>query len=159
MNTYKVIKTDLGTYHYENGVIHRFDGPAYEGIHGQKEYWVNGKKHRVDGPAVIHLDGDEEYWFNGYLHRLDSPQSTGPAICRYSTCQHEYWIDGQCIIKQENGIAAEEWSGWVRSNGLSQVNHTVRLIQPRNKFKSLYPCRSAGNPRVTHPRGDEETAT
>lgn len=38
------------TAYYKQGLLHRDDGPAVEGIN--KVWFVNGKRHREDGPAV-----------------------------------------------------------------------------------------------------------
>lgn len=36
------------------------------------EYWFqNGKVHREDGPAIIWADGAEVWYMNGKLHRKD----------------------------------------------------------------------------------------
>ncbi|MCT2222516.1 hypothetical protein [Microbacterium paraoxydans] len=48
-----------------NGQKHRENGPAYEGIDGEKQWWQDGVLHREDGPAVIHDDGVEETWVRG----------------------------------------------------------------------------------------------
>jgi hypothetical protein len=50
--------------YYQDGKLHREDGPAYEGPDGNYVYWVQGKLHREGGPAVCR-DGIEEYYLNG----------------------------------------------------------------------------------------------
>jgi hypothetical protein len=47
---------------YQNGEIHRLDGPAVEYADGSKEWYLNGERHRLDGPAVEYADGSKE-WF------------------------------------------------------------------------------------------------
>ena len=39
-------------YWYQNGELHREDGPAIERANGTKEWYQNGKLHREDGPAA-----------------------------------------------------------------------------------------------------------
>ena len=45
-------------------ILHREDGPAFEGSNGSKEWRINGKPHREDGPAVEWRDGSKEWWLN-----------------------------------------------------------------------------------------------
>ena len=114
---YTVTITDEGdTCWYQNGVLHRLDGPAVEYTSGTKrwyqkgllhredgpavefsdnyvEYWVNGKLHNVDGPAVTYHNG-KDYWVNGKLHRLDGPAR------EFTTGRNEWYIDGNRLTKQ-----------------------------------------------------------
>ena len=48
-------------------ILHREDGPAFEGSNGSKEWRINGKLHREDGPAFEGRwwDGHKEWWLNG----------------------------------------------------------------------------------------------
>ena len=50
---------------YQNGQLHRLDGPAREWYDGSKFWYQNGKLHRLDGPAVERIDGTQEYWISG----------------------------------------------------------------------------------------------
>jgi len=40
---------------------------------GNKRYYQNGKLHRIDGPAVIWASGETLWCFNGLWHRADGP--------------------------------------------------------------------------------------
>ena len=60
-------------WRYNNGYLHRLDGPAIEWNNGQKEWWQNGELHRLDGPARERKDGTKEWIQNGKWHRLDGP--------------------------------------------------------------------------------------
>jgi hypothetical protein len=57
-----------GNKHWYNscGEYHRDDGPAFEGIDGDKFWCRNGQLHREDGPATdfdnVYL-GREIYWY------------------------------------------------------------------------------------------------
>ena len=80
---------------YENGCLHRLDGPAAESYGGAKEWYKNGKLHREDGPAVEFADGDKQCWKKGNLHRLD-----GPAIERANDTK-QWYINGICYHSEE----------------------------------------------------------
>jgi hypothetical protein len=58
---------------YQNGLIHRDDGPAVECSNGSKMWFLNGKRHREDGPAIEYTDGTKSWWLNDELHRGDGP--------------------------------------------------------------------------------------
>ena len=58
--------TSNGTKHwYENGRLHREDGPAAEYPSGRKDWYLYGVPHRVDGPAFELADGTVSYWLRG----------------------------------------------------------------------------------------------
>ena len=48
-----------------NGLLHRTDGPAWEGADGSKRWHLNGKHHRTDGPAIEWTDGSKMWFLNG----------------------------------------------------------------------------------------------
>lgn len=56
-----------------NGILHRTDGPAFEGADGTRHWRLNGKFHRTDGPASEVANGSKSWWLNGELHRIDGP--------------------------------------------------------------------------------------
>ena len=45
-------------------ILHREDGPAFEGSNGSKEWRINGKLHREDGPAIEWRDGTKSWALN-----------------------------------------------------------------------------------------------
>jgi hypothetical protein len=45
-------------------ILHREDGPAYEGFKGTKSWYLNGERHREDGPAVEWSDGYKAWYLN-----------------------------------------------------------------------------------------------
>jgi hypothetical protein len=47
---------------YQNGKLHREDGPAIEYANGSKEWFLNGEYHREDGPACEYADG-RKFWY------------------------------------------------------------------------------------------------
>jgi hypothetical protein len=74
---------------YQEGKLHRTDGPAIERKNGYKEWWVDGKRHRTDGPAIEGDDGYNAWYIKGKRHRTD-----GPAIERANGGK-EWWVDGK----------------------------------------------------------------
>ncbi len=52
--------------------LHRLNGPAIERADGTKEWYQNGVLHREDGPAVENLYG-KRWYKNGKLHRENGP--------------------------------------------------------------------------------------
>ena len=62
---------------------------------GSMEWWQNGKLHREDGPAIVWGNGGKEWWQNGLRHRIG-----GPAVIR-SDGSKEWWLTGVCYSKHE----------------------------------------------------------
>ena len=66
METYQVqVYTDGTIRWYQNGELHRLDGPALEYADGAKEWYQNGRLHRLDGPAVEYLSGAKQWYIEG----------------------------------------------------------------------------------------------
>ena len=118
--------TTSGKFYYkdpEMTILHREDGPAFEGVNGIKEWWVSGKLHRLDGPAVEHADGHKEWWVKGKIHRLD-----GPAVERADGSK--FWIiNGK--PHREDGPAAEYGDGnkkwWLKGKEFSEKEFKAYL--------------------------------
>ncbi len=88
-------KTNYKGY-YKNNQHHRVgDFPAVECGDGSLQYWENGKLHRLNGPAIIYPDGHRAYYQNGKRHNLN-----GPAVI-YAIGMVEYWIDGVYYSKTD----------------------------------------------------------
>jgi hypothetical protein len=49
----------------EMQILHREDGPAFEGYNGDKEWWIDGKRHLEDGPAIEYANGDKSWYLDG----------------------------------------------------------------------------------------------
>ena len=47
---------------YQNGELHRTDGPAIEYASGSKSWFQNGKLHCTDGPAM-HFGNGTKFWY------------------------------------------------------------------------------------------------
>ena len=64
--TYEVhVYSDDAKYWYQNGNLHREDGPAIEYADGGKEWYQNDLLHRDDGPAVEGADGTKKWYIEG----------------------------------------------------------------------------------------------
>jgi len=92
------IDTDGDKFYYKDRemiILHRLDGPAFEGADGHKQWWVDNKLHRTDGPAIISANGSKEWYVDGNRHRLD-----GPAI-EWSDGDKSWYVDNKRLTKQE----------------------------------------------------------
>jgi hypothetical protein len=83
---YQVEINSYGNKHwYQNGELHRLDGPAIEWADGSKHWYQNGQLHRLDGPACEYANGSKHWYQNGQLHRLN-----GPAVEYANGSKHWY---------------------------------------------------------------------
>jgi hypothetical protein len=65
MKNGKYIKNGIEIW-YEEGIIHREEGPAIIWPDGYEEWLVYGLRHRIDGPAVMSsLYKEYEWWLHG----------------------------------------------------------------------------------------------
>ncbi len=80
---------------YQNGQLHREDGPACEGSDGTKSWYQNGQLHREDGPAIETANGGKHWWKNGKLHRMD-----GPAM-EFTDGTKFWWINDKQLTEAE----------------------------------------------------------
>ena len=66
--TPQYIEINIGNKFYfkdkQMTILHREDGPAYEGVDGTKFWIVNGLFHREDGPAMEYRDGRKSWYLN-----------------------------------------------------------------------------------------------
>ena len=90
-----VIRPNKSRAWYENGNLHRTDGPAIIWKCGSSFWYQNGKPHREDGPAVIYLEGTDGWFLNGKLHRTD-----GPAVY-LENGGGMYYLNGSFFDKEE----------------------------------------------------------
>lgn len=93
--------------HYVNDIIHNDTGPAIIWEDGSKAWFKHGVMHRLDGPA---FDGNacKEWQLNGLTHRED-----GPAI-EYPNGDQAWWYNDLCIGQSKDGYTNEEFLRWVR---------------------------------------------
>jgi hypothetical protein len=76
-------------------ILHREDGPAFEGSNGSKEWRINGKTHREDGPAIEWSNGKKTWFLNGNRHRED-----GPAV-EYSNGSKSWYLNDENLTEAE----------------------------------------------------------
>jgi len=93
----KTIKLKKGQQIPENftGVI--------EYPYGAKEWWQNGLIHRINGPAIEWSDGTKMWCQDGIAHRVD-----GPAI-KWGNGRINYIIWGQFFSKEQFEIFQFMW--------------------------------------------------
>ena len=96
METY-IVKVYENGYRqwYQNGKLHRLDGPAVEYENGYREWYQNDQRHRVDGPAIEYSNGYRVWYQNGQRHRLD-----GPAI-EWANGDRQWWIEDKKLTQEQ----------------------------------------------------------
>ena len=100
MPNYIVEVDSNGTqFWFNNGKLHREDGPAIIFPDGTQFWYINGKRHREDGPARIYPDGTQEWYISGKRHR-----ENGPAVIYQDGRQ--YW----CINGHDVNDQIAEWA-------------------------------------------------
>ena len=126
METYEVKVDSEGTKRwYQNGKLHRLDGPAGEWADGSKFWYQNGKRHRLDGPAIELANGSKFWYQNGLLHRLD-----GPAIEYADGCKVWYQngdlhrLDGPAV---EWADGDKEW--WIQGLEYTEEEFNAKLLK------------------------------
>ena len=126
-----------------DGQYHRLDGPAYEGVKGDKAWYQkgdkvwyqNGKLHRLDGPAIEYTDGSKAWYVNGQLHRLD-----GPAV-EWANGTKSWYVNGQChrlggpAVEWANGY--EEW--YLYGKELTEAGHYAQTCVYQFIMSKPYP--------------------
>jgi hypothetical protein len=86
METYTVTVYENGDrYWWQNGVLHRVDGPAVEYVNGYRQWWQNDQLHRLDGPAIEWANGDREWWINGKKFTQKQFNKTHKSTCENRT--------------------------------------------------------------------------
>ena len=56
----KYVRIDGTIEYYQNGRLHRENGPAVERYDGAKFWYINGERYRKDGPAIDFSNGTNE---------------------------------------------------------------------------------------------------
>lgn len=120
MTNIKVIESNGSTCWYDNGQIHREDGPAIIYDNGGKEWCKRGKRHRDNGPAIICSDNSTEWWLNDKLHRENGPASI------YSDGTKQWYIHG-------NELTEEQFNQILDKKKLNQKLEETLLPKPMMK--------------------------
>ena len=99
MQEYTVTVDEDSTQHwYQNGLLHRLDGPAVIRADGTQHWYQNGQVHRLDGPAYIYSNGSQRWYQNGQRHRLDGPA----VICADGS---QYWyLEGVNVTQKAHAL-------------------------------------------------------
>ena len=95
-------KANGDKYWYQNGKLHRENGPAVEKANGDKHWFLNANRHREDGPAIEYADGEKQWWLNNKQHRED-----GPAVIR-ANGNKSWWLN-------DKRLSYSEWKKEVRN--------------------------------------------
>ena len=107
---------------YQNGEMHRDDGPAFITRHGEKKWFQHGKLHRENGPAGITEYGTKYWYLNDKLHRID-----GPAVIISKYDSIIYNIKGNDWYLNGIEYSKEEWF-----KQLTQEQLAIALANPEN---------------------------
>lgn len=92
---------DSTKYWYQNGQLHREDGPAVEQPNGTRYWYWNGQPHRENGPAEEWAGGLKKWYWNGQLHREDGPAVEWPNGTKY------WYQNGQLKLKAPTSLTGD----------------------------------------------------
>lgn len=106
---------------FQNGKLHRIDGPAIERANGSKKWYQNGKLHREDGPAFEWSTGGKSWYQNGKLHRLDGPAIEGSGKSNY------WYIEGVEYTEEEFNKKIAEMNASAASSKLTCAGKEVEI--------------------------------
>jgi len=95
MQEYRVRVFDDHTEWFQDGKLHRTDGPAIEWANGGKSWYQNGQLHRIDGPAIEWVYGHRSWFRHGIRHRIDGPAT------EYTDGDREWCINGHHLTEKE----------------------------------------------------------
>lgn len=103
---------------FEDGKLHRSDGPAITYADGTKEWWIRGRRHRQGAASVVVAKGAR--WNNwqpvGHMSSRKRMPLTGPAELYYSHGQlhnvsgpalraqgrrDQYWLEGEKLTNHQ----------------------------------------------------------
>jgi hypothetical protein len=76
VNTYRDPNTRLPVTReefYDEGKLHKEDGPALKCSDGSEAWYLNGVFHREDGPAISDSSGYKAWWVQGIRKRVEFP--------------------------------------------------------------------------------------
>ena len=121
--------------YYENGKLHRNDGPAIESLDGTLKIWyVNGVRHREDGPAFINKNNRTIWYKHGKKHRLDGPATEIPFNPRLNL----YFIDGKELDKEawEKQRVLAKYNGSL-SSALKTLTEYAKALENNSLPKAI----------------------
>jgi antitoxin component YwqK of YwqJK toxin-antitoxin module len=116
---------------YQNGKLHREDGPAMEYANGTKLWCQYGQVHRIDGPTTEYADGSKFWYQDGLLHRVDGPAA------EYANGDKLWYQNGE--LHRVDGPAEEYANGakeWYQNGKLQRID--CPALGDANGTKRLY---------------------
>jgi|JI10StandDraft_1071094.scaffolds.fasta_scaffold31956_2 hypothetical protein len=118
---------------YEEGKIHREDGPAIEYLSGSKEWVKDGKFHRDDGPACEYSNGIKKWYKNGELHREDGPAIEYPSGASYFYLEEKQYskinLNNFVVLGYDKGKCGIMWYRLLDKNQLLDHPDIPGLIE------------------------------
>ena len=137
--------------HYDNGVLHRDDGPAlistYPDGTREETWYRNGERHRDDDPALILASADgsrEEIWYrHGKPHREDGPAVV--TIEAEGTGDEKWYLNDQ--LHREDG-PAQIWTNTAGTVNEIWYRHG-EIFTPSAEQQASWQARAGA---VTQPR-------
>lgn len=112
-------------FYYRHGVLHRERGPAVMFINGKTQYYKMGRLHRDDGPANVTDEGVLEWYQNGELHREHGPARVSSDFEEWYFFGKPHSIDDNPAFKSNKG----ESTRWMQKGILHRENGPA-LITP-----------------------------
>ncbi len=104
-----IIEPD-GTQHwYQHGELHRDDGPARIWLDGKQHWYQHGKLHRDDGPAIIESNGTQIWYQHGEWHRDDGPAAIWPSGTKAWYQYNELHRDDGPAVIEADGTQSWHW--------------------------------------------------
>ena len=99
---------------YQNGLLHRLDGPAVIRQDGTQRWYLNGQRHRLDGPAVIYA-GSHFWCQNDRYHRTDGPaviwpNGEGEWFLNGKRYSFDQWLNSIDVTDKERTFLALKWN-------------------------------------------------
>jgi hypothetical protein len=88
-------------FHYEDGMLHREDGPAEICQPSGNRYWRRyGAYHREDGPAMIEPAVGESYYLDGvHLESMEQVEVAAPLVRAMRKQGCAWWPIANALIK------------------------------------------------------------
>ena len=124
MQEYKVtVDTDGTQRWYQNGQLHRLDGPAVIRANGTQRWYQNDQLHRLDGPAVIYENGTQDWFQNDQLHRLD-----GPAVI-YENGTQDWYLEGVEITQEEHAFRTRSVKELTMAEIEALLGYAVKVVK------------------------------
>jgi hypothetical protein len=107
---------------------------------GTQQWYQNGQLHREDGPAIILADGGERWYLNGQLHRTSGPSLTDDEVTAWYYHGLMHREGGPAVIYHSTGYEMWYQNGKLhRTDGPAEIfdDGTIVWWLNHNKFKFI----------------------